>query len=168
MPRNHQIWPEFGISDHCWLIRCPVDGLAGGCGARAVSRKTPIYFIYFISFTDKVYSKQARWHWLISSILTQCSFRSNRGSWQPWCTLLALPYRRLRVRRRRCRRPSSCSRSSDTTGGLHCHRHMRQPGNIAKNDTGKEAKFFSWLCKDLLHKSLQEIPCHPQHTFGSL
>ena len=46
MPRNHQIWPEFGISDHCWLIWCPVDGLAGGCGARAVSRKTPIYFIY--------------------------------------------------------------------------------------------------------------------------
>ena len=45
MPRNHQIWPEFGISDHCWLIRCPVDGLAGGCGARSVSRKTPIYFI---------------------------------------------------------------------------------------------------------------------------
>ena len=48
MPRNHQIWPEFGISDHCWLIRCPVDGLAGGCGARAVSRKTPIYFIVLI------------------------------------------------------------------------------------------------------------------------
>ena len=49
MPRNHQIWPEFGISDHCWLIQCPVDGLAGGCGARAVSRKTPIYFIpYFV------------------------------------------------------------------------------------------------------------------------
>ena len=47
LPRNHQIWPEFGISDHCWLIRCPVDGLAGGCGARAVSRKTPIYFIVF-------------------------------------------------------------------------------------------------------------------------
>merc|ERR1712209_129906 len=36
---------EFGLSDHCWLIRCPVDGLAGGCGAQAVSRKTPIYFI---------------------------------------------------------------------------------------------------------------------------
>ena len=49
MPRNHQIWPEFGISDHCWLIRCPVDGLAGGCGARAVSRKTPIYFIIEMS-----------------------------------------------------------------------------------------------------------------------
>ena len=27
------------------LIWCPVGGLVGGCGARAVSRKTPIYFI---------------------------------------------------------------------------------------------------------------------------
>ena len=25
---------------------CPVGGLVGGCGARAVSRKTPIYFMY--------------------------------------------------------------------------------------------------------------------------
>ena len=29
----------------CRLIWCPVGGLVGGCGARAVSRKTPIYFI---------------------------------------------------------------------------------------------------------------------------
>ena len=29
----------------CRLIRCPVGGSVGGCGARAVSRKTPIYFI---------------------------------------------------------------------------------------------------------------------------
>ena len=28
------------------LIWCPIGGLFGGCGARAVSRKTPIYFIY--------------------------------------------------------------------------------------------------------------------------
>ena len=28
------------------LIWCPIGGLVGGCGARAVSRKTPIYFIY--------------------------------------------------------------------------------------------------------------------------
>ena len=28
-----------------WLIWCPVGGLVGGCCARAVSRKTPIYFI---------------------------------------------------------------------------------------------------------------------------
>ena len=27
------------------LIRCPVGGSVGGCGARAVSRKTPISFI---------------------------------------------------------------------------------------------------------------------------
>ena len=25
------------------VIRCPVGGSVGGCGARAVSRKTPIY-----------------------------------------------------------------------------------------------------------------------------
>ena len=29
----------------CRLIWCPVGGLVSGCGARAVSRKTPIYFI---------------------------------------------------------------------------------------------------------------------------
>ena len=29
------------------VFRCPVGGLVGGCGARAVSRKTPIYFIIF-------------------------------------------------------------------------------------------------------------------------
>ena len=26
---------------------CPVGELVGGCGARAVSRKTPIYFTYY-------------------------------------------------------------------------------------------------------------------------
>ena len=56
MPRNHQIWPEFGNSDHCWLIRCPVDGLAGGCGARAVSRKTPIYFMTYCPTTTLLFS----------------------------------------------------------------------------------------------------------------
>ena len=50
MLKNDQIWPEIGISDHCWLIWCPVDGLAGGFGARAVSRKTPIYFIGIMIF----------------------------------------------------------------------------------------------------------------------
>ena len=29
----------------CRFFRCPVGGSVGGCGARAVSRKTPIYFI---------------------------------------------------------------------------------------------------------------------------
>ena len=40
---------QIGISEHCWLIWCPVDGSVGGCGARAVSRKTPIYFMYSTS-----------------------------------------------------------------------------------------------------------------------
>ena len=29
------------------VICCPVRGLVGGCGARALSRKTPIYFIQY-------------------------------------------------------------------------------------------------------------------------
>ena len=36
------------------LIWCPVGGLVGGCGARAVSRKTPIYFMIIIR--DKMVS----------------------------------------------------------------------------------------------------------------
>ena len=34
----------------CRLIQCPVGGLVGVCGARAVSRKTPIYFIGIMIF----------------------------------------------------------------------------------------------------------------------
>ena len=34
------------------LIWCPVGGLVGGCGAPAVSRKTPIYFITFKLFSS--------------------------------------------------------------------------------------------------------------------
>ena len=34
------------------LIWCPVGGLVGGCGVRAVSRKTPIYFMVMISFQE--------------------------------------------------------------------------------------------------------------------
>ena len=43
--KNDQIWPKTGIFGQFGLIQCPVDGSVGGCGARAVSRKTPIYFI---------------------------------------------------------------------------------------------------------------------------
>ena len=32
----------------CRLIQCPVGGSVSGCGARAVSRKTPIYFMYIL------------------------------------------------------------------------------------------------------------------------
>ena len=43
MPQNNQIWPKIGI----W---CPVGGLVGCCGAQAVSRKTPIYFILVLFY----------------------------------------------------------------------------------------------------------------------
>ena len=49
--KNQDFCPKttkFGIfARPCQLIWCPVGGLVGGCGARAVFRKTPIYFIYF-------------------------------------------------------------------------------------------------------------------------
>ena len=44
---------KFGIFVHCRLIWCPVGRLVGGCGARAVSRKTPIYFILFRNISWK-------------------------------------------------------------------------------------------------------------------
>ena len=45
--------PNLALNWHFWSvwarpcrpIQCPVGGSVGGCGARAVSRKTPIYFI---------------------------------------------------------------------------------------------------------------------------
>ena len=40
MAQNWHFWSIWAR-----LIQCPVDGSVGGCGARAVSRKTPIYFI---------------------------------------------------------------------------------------------------------------------------
>ena len=50
LPDNDQIWPKIGIFGQfgpCRLIRCPVGGSVGGCGTRAVSRKTPIHFIIY-------------------------------------------------------------------------------------------------------------------------
>ena len=51
LPKNDRILSEIGIFVHCRLIWCPVDGLAGGCGARAVSRKTPIYFMVYLTYS---------------------------------------------------------------------------------------------------------------------
>ena len=46
-PNLAQNWHFWSIwARPCRLIRCPVGGSVGGCGARAVSRKTLIYFIY--------------------------------------------------------------------------------------------------------------------------
>ena len=48
-PNLAQNWHFWSISARpCRLIQCPVGGSVGGCGVRAVSRKTPIYFIYNI------------------------------------------------------------------------------------------------------------------------
>ena len=48
-PKTTKFGPKlafFGnLARSCRLIQCPVGGSVGGCGARAVSRKTPIYFI---------------------------------------------------------------------------------------------------------------------------
>ena len=49
LPKNDQIWHFWSIwARSCRLIQCPVCGSVGGCGAQAVSRKTPIYFIDII------------------------------------------------------------------------------------------------------------------------
>ena len=37
--------PNLAQNWHFWSIWCPVGESVGGCGARAVSRKTPIYFM---------------------------------------------------------------------------------------------------------------------------
>ena len=45
-PNLAQNWHFWSIlARPCRLLWCPVSGSVGGCGARAVSRKTPIYFI---------------------------------------------------------------------------------------------------------------------------
>ena len=48
-PKTTQFGPKLAFlsiwARPCRLIQFPVGGSVGGCGARAVSRKTPIYFI---------------------------------------------------------------------------------------------------------------------------
>ena len=53
-PNLAQNWHFWSIwARPCRFIQCPVGGSVGGCGARAVSRKTPIYFI-LLSTTCKL------------------------------------------------------------------------------------------------------------------
>ena len=50
-PNLAQNWHFWSIwARPCKLIQCPIGGLVGGCGARAVSCKTPIYFIIIFLF----------------------------------------------------------------------------------------------------------------------
>ena len=48
LAQNWHFWSNWARP--CRLIRCPVavEGSVGGFGARAVSRKTPIYFIKLV------------------------------------------------------------------------------------------------------------------------
>ena len=43
LAQNWHFWSIWAMQ--CRLIWCPVGESVGGCGARSVSRKTPIYFI---------------------------------------------------------------------------------------------------------------------------
>ena len=47
LPKNDPIWPKIGIFAHCWLIWCPVGGLAGGCGAGCILQDT--YLLYVLN-----------------------------------------------------------------------------------------------------------------------
>ena len=47
------IFVHIGLDRSCRLIWCPIGELVGGCGVRAVSRKTPIYFIELITIQTK-------------------------------------------------------------------------------------------------------------------
>ena len=53
-PRTTKFSPKLSFLPGLWLIWCPVGGLVGGCGARAVSRKTPIYFIVSYLHLEKL------------------------------------------------------------------------------------------------------------------
>ena len=41
---------------HCWLISCPVGGLAGGCGAGCISQDT--YLLYHIILFENLNQNQ--------------------------------------------------------------------------------------------------------------
>ena len=62
-PNLAQNWHFWSIwARPCRLILCPVGGSVGGCGARAVSRKTPIYFISVASLCS-INKKALPWTW---------------------------------------------------------------------------------------------------------
>ena len=56
-PNLARIWHFWSIwARPCRLIQCPV----GGCGARAVSRKTPIYFIITCLFVSPLVHRDVK------------------------------------------------------------------------------------------------------------
>ena len=56
-PNLAQNWHFWSIwARPCRLTQCPVGGSVGGCGAQAVSRKTPIYFILLTTLSSSGHS----------------------------------------------------------------------------------------------------------------
>ena len=53
MAQNWHFWSIWARP--CRLIQCPVGGSVGGFGGRAVSRKTPIYFISIHELSAAIY-----------------------------------------------------------------------------------------------------------------
>ena len=65
LARNWYFWSF--LARPCWLMWCPIGGLVGGCGARALSRKTPIYFIF--SCCDRAQMQGCALCWWVDSLL---------------------------------------------------------------------------------------------------
>ena len=85
MAQNWHFWSIWARP--CRLIQCPVGGTFGGCGAQAVSRKTPFYFMINHLIKESSYS--------ILSVLciSLCSyFRMKRGRVALLITITVAPY----------------------------------------------------------------------------
>ena len=81
-PNLAQNWHFWSIwARQCRLIRCPVGGLAGGCGA-GCSRKTPIYFMQLLVAPESSRSEGAgpriskRWITWEVEMSSTCSYKA--------------------------------------------------------------------------------------------
>ena len=72
LPKNDQIWPKIGIFGQFWPGHA---GLFGALLLRAVSRKTPIYFIIIVFVAAIVHFS----FWLVFMIVNLVIFFSRRG-----------------------------------------------------------------------------------------
>ena len=61
LPQNDQIQPEIGIFVHCWLIWCPVGGLADGCGAGCISQDTYLLYLKLVDIEHFHICTEAVW-----------------------------------------------------------------------------------------------------------
>merc|ERR1712012_1134502 len=81
-PNLAQNWHFWSIwARPCRLIWCPVGWSVGGCGARAVSRKTPIYFILFVEAKNDN-QEHPKFHLFNTLTLPEDSTTTYRGAQQ--------------------------------------------------------------------------------------